>query len=192
MSYASLHLSTHIQTVLTLFPLSSGGTPSLWAMTWGEFGSRTLLSFHNMFVVEARVTPLFSRSVKGLLAPCCFSVTHFWVWWMWWVDAWELWGRSVGLFMWSSPLPVAKMWLCVCFPTFSCRASMCFFHARFYTCLCVCVFMIVNRTQEERMREEDQQTITVEVEVKRHDSEPAISAVQPSPETRWENDINTM
>ncbi|XP_076009609.1 phosphatidylinositol 4-phosphate 5-kinase type-1 gamma [Genypterus blacodes] len=39
------------------------------------------------------------------------------------------------------------------------------------------------RTQEERMREEDQQTITVEVEVKRHDSEPAISAAQPSPET---------
>ncbi|XP_024279036.2 phosphatidylinositol 4-phosphate 5-kinase type-1 gamma isoform X4 [Oncorhynchus tshawytscha] len=38
------------------------------------------------------------------------------------------------------------------------------------------------RTQEE-MREEEQQTITVEVEVKRHDSEPIITAPQPSPET---------
>ncbi|XP_029905135.1 phosphatidylinositol 4-phosphate 5-kinase type-1 gamma isoform X4 [Myripristis murdjan] len=39
------------------------------------------------------------------------------------------------------------------------------------------------RTQEElRVREEDQQTITVEVEVKRHDSEPTISAPQPSTE----------
>uniref|UniRef100_A0A8C8HXJ9 PIPK domain-containing protein n=1 Tax=Oncorhynchus tshawytscha TaxID=74940 RepID=A0A8C8HXJ9_ONCTS len=40
------------------------------------------------------------------------------------------------------------------------------------------------RTQEE-MREEEQQTITVEVEVKRHDSEPIITAPQPSPETRY-------
>ncbi|KAG7272128.1 hypothetical protein CRUP_021988, partial [Coryphaenoides rupestris] len=41
------------------------------------------------------------------------------------------------------------------------------------------------RTQEElRVREEDQQTITVEVEVKRHDSEPTISALQPEPEPR--------
>ncbi|KAG7233956.1 hypothetical protein INR49_028670 [Caranx melampygus] len=40
------------------------------------------------------------------------------------------------------------------------------------------------RTQEElRVREEDQQTITVEVELKRHDSEPTISAPQPSSET---------
>ncbi|KAF7664922.1 hypothetical protein LDENG_00162250 [Lucifuga dentata] len=39
------------------------------------------------------------------------------------------------------------------------------------------------RTQEERVREEDQQTITVEVEVKRHDSEPAISVPQPSPQS---------
>ncbi|KAM3876130.1 phosphatidylinositol 4-phosphate 5-kinase type-1 gamma [Diretmus argenteus] len=40
------------------------------------------------------------------------------------------------------------------------------------------------RTQEElRVREEDQQTIRVEVEVKRHDSEPTITAPQPSPET---------
>ncbi|XP_031678464.1 phosphatidylinositol 4-phosphate 5-kinase type-1 gamma-like isoform X2 [Oncorhynchus kisutch] len=38
------------------------------------------------------------------------------------------------------------------------------------------------RTQEE-VREEEQQTITVEVEVKRHDSEPIITAPQPSPET---------
>ncbi|XP_047231695.1 phosphatidylinositol 4-phosphate 5-kinase type-1 gamma isoform X2 [Girardinichthys multiradiatus] len=39
------------------------------------------------------------------------------------------------------------------------------------------------RTQEElRVREEDQQTITVEVELKRHDSEPTISVLQPSPE----------
>ncbi|KAM9504063.1 phosphatidylinositol 4-phosphate 5-kinase type-1 gamma-like isoform 6-T8 [Salvelinus alpinus] len=37
------------------------------------------------------------------------------------------------------------------------------------------------RTQEE-VREEEQQTITVEVEVKRHDSEPIITAPQPSPE----------
>ncbi|XP_042564907.1 phosphatidylinositol 4-phosphate 5-kinase type-1 gamma isoform X2 [Clupea harengus] len=36
---------------------------------------------------------------------------------------------------------------------------------------------------EGRTQEEDQQTITVEVEVKRHDSEPTISAPQPSPET---------
>ncbi|XP_041746189.1 phosphatidylinositol 4-phosphate 5-kinase type-1 gamma isoform X4 [Coregonus clupeaformis] len=40
------------------------------------------------------------------------------------------------------------------------------------------------RTQEEvRVRLEEQQTITVEVEVKRHDSEPTITAPQPSPET---------
>ncbi|XP_041861596.1 phosphatidylinositol 4-phosphate 5-kinase type-1 gamma isoform X2 [Melanotaenia boesemani] len=40
------------------------------------------------------------------------------------------------------------------------------------------------RTQEEmRVREEDQQTITVEVELKRHDSEPTVSAPQPSTET---------
>ncbi|XP_014842447.1 PREDICTED: phosphatidylinositol 4-phosphate 5-kinase type-1 gamma-like isoform X1 [Poecilia mexicana] len=39
------------------------------------------------------------------------------------------------------------------------------------------------RTQEElRVREEDQQTITVEVELKRHDSEPTISAPQHSPD----------
>ncbi|XP_056459275.1 phosphatidylinositol 4-phosphate 5-kinase type-1 gamma [Gadus chalcogrammus] len=39
------------------------------------------------------------------------------------------------------------------------------------------------RTQEElRVREEDQQTITVEVEMKRHDSEPTITALQPDPE----------
>nr|XP_046160360.1 phosphatidylinositol 4-phosphate 5-kinase type-1 gamma-like isoform X2 [Oncorhynchus gorbuscha] len=38
------------------------------------------------------------------------------------------------------------------------------------------------RTQEE-VCEEEQQTITVEVEVKRHDSEPIITAPQPSPET---------
>uniref|UniRef100_A0A667Y9X4 Phosphatidylinositol-4-phosphate 5-kinase type 1 gamma n=1 Tax=Myripristis murdjan TaxID=586833 RepID=A0A667Y9X4_9TELE len=44
------------------------------------------------------------------------------------------------------------------------------------------------RTQEElRVREEDQQTITVEVEVKRHDSEPTISAPQPSTEARYTN-----
>lgn len=44
----------------------------------------------------------------------------------------------------------------------------------------------VFRTQEElRVREEDQQTITVEVELKRHDSEPTISAPQPPPETRY-------
>ncbi|MEQ2206754.1 hypothetical protein XENOCAPTIV_002434, partial [Xenoophorus captivus] len=42
-------------------------------------------------------------------------------------------------------------------------------------------------TQEElRVREEDQQTITVEVELKRHDSEPTISVLQPSPENRPE------
>uniref|UniRef100_A0A8C7D4Y5 Phosphatidylinositol-4-phosphate 5-kinase type 1 gamma n=1 Tax=Oncorhynchus kisutch TaxID=8019 RepID=A0A8C7D4Y5_ONCKI len=40
------------------------------------------------------------------------------------------------------------------------------------------------RTQEE-VHEEEQQTITVEVEVKRHDSEPTITAPQPSPETRY-------
>ncbi|KAJ3600095.1 hypothetical protein NHX12_034045 [Muraenolepis orangiensis] len=41
------------------------------------------------------------------------------------------------------------------------------------------------RTQEElRVREEDQQTITVEVEVKRHDSEPTITALQLDRETR--------
>ncbi|XP_034149666.1 phosphatidylinositol 4-phosphate 5-kinase type-1 gamma isoform X2 [Esox lucius] len=40
------------------------------------------------------------------------------------------------------------------------------------------------RTQEElRVREEEQQTIMVEVEVKRHDSEPTLTAPQPSPET---------
>uniref|UniRef100_A0A6Q2XG42 PIPK domain-containing protein n=1 Tax=Esox lucius TaxID=8010 RepID=A0A6Q2XG42_ESOLU len=42
------------------------------------------------------------------------------------------------------------------------------------------------RTQEElRVREEEQQTIMVEVEVKRHDSEPTLTAPQPSPETRY-------
>uniref|UniRef100_A0A8C7D0H1 Phosphatidylinositol-4-phosphate 5-kinase type 1 gamma n=1 Tax=Oncorhynchus kisutch TaxID=8019 RepID=A0A8C7D0H1_ONCKI len=44
------------------------------------------------------------------------------------------------------------------------------------------------RTQEE-VHEEEQQTITVEVEVKRHDSEPTITAPQPSPETRAERMI---
>jgi hypothetical protein len=44
--------------------------------------------------------------------------------------------------------------------------------------------MFVCRTQEE-VHEEEQQTITVEVEVKRHDSEPTITAPQPSPETRY-------
>lgn len=35
------------------------------------------------------------------------------------------------------------------------------------------------------MREEDQQTITVEVELKRHDSEPSISVLQPADDTRY-------
>lgn len=39
------------------------------------------------------------------------------------------------------------------------------------------------------MREEDQQTITVEVELKRHDSEPTISAPQPQPETRYTSNM---
>lgn len=46
--------------------------------------------------------------------------------------------------------------------------------------------IFVHRTQEElRLREEDQQTITVEVELKRHDSEPSISVLQPADETRY-------
>lgn len=49
------------------------------------------------------------------------------------------------------------------------------------------------RTQEElRMREEDQQTITVEVELKRHDSEPSISAPQPTDETRYQKNDTRM
>lgn len=62
-------------------------------------------------------------------------------------------------------------------------------------CVCLVVFFVIfflPRTQEElRVREEDQQTITVEVELKRHDSEPTISAPQPQPETRYtSNTVN--
>lgn len=42
------------------------------------------------------------------------------------------------------------------------------------------------------MREEDQQTITVEVELKRHDSEPSISAPQPTDETRYQKNDTRM
>ncbi|XP_034036201.1 phosphatidylinositol 4-phosphate 5-kinase type-1 gamma isoform X2 [Thalassophryne amazonica] len=46
------------------------------------------------------------------------------------------------------------------------------------------------RTQEELCVQEDQQTITVEVELKRHDSEPAISVPQPSPEASDVHDVD--
>lgn len=80
----------------------------------------------------------------------------------------------------SSPvLLAAKMWLCVVF-----------FHTPFISSIHVHIFpsmcLFVLRTQEElRVREEDQQTITVEVELKRHDSEPTITAPQPPSEPRY-------
>lgn len=62
--------------------------------------------------------------------------------------------------------------------------SVCYFTSVVFVGLLFVFFLL--RTQEElRVREEDQQTITVEVELKRHDSEPTISAPQPQPETRY-------
>lgn len=153
--------SSHIQLVLTLCPLSPGGTPSLSAMTGGESPAWMLLSLHKLF--SAGLIELFQQHFEGF-----HSIRPFWVWWVC--------RRECMRPLWVGPFFLLPR--CVCFSHMVHFLSACYFMG----------VMFIFRTQEElRAREEDQQTITVEVELKRHDSEPTISVPQPPPETRYTN-----